>query len=544
MNLKKPFEKLPSALIKADDKVNDYPVNNANCSAKVDSANVGCNNEANLPSPFIKLDNVMTGIPFDTGKIEEAERTFTEIPTQNKSTLNLSSANSYLEIADYNFPKIYKPKPIETEQFKKNILTIENVVNGMKQNYVLRSYCGELYLLGKNPDKFQVLDGRWAETLIDEYLKKISQFRDANFLKLVKESLICDSTIAVREKTLLPFNLVAFRDGLIDIYSGNRIMNYGNYFYTSCLSCKYVPEASCPIFDDFLDSCAGGDQKLIERIWQIIGYILTDDMNAKAFFTFLGPKDTGKSLLANVIAELLDKSAVRAMAIEEFGRTFTLYELLNTRLAICMDIGIEPLSSTSVATIKKITGGDLVRAEGKYKEAVTARIPAKILFGSNSKIKCTDAAFLDREIIVPFNYPIPKAQQDKMLFNKLCCELPGIAVKALEAYKRLVANNYIFAEISEEILLIEDLSAEKIITEFVNICCDLSDPMARTHTEDLHSAYIDFCIRKKLPALEMKRFSGLLNVLFPQLKKQRINMNKKNLNGFSGIQVVHRKLGV
>ena len=141
----------------------------------------------------------------------------------------------------------------------------------------------------------------------------------------------------------LPGYIWPFADGLVDIRDGRRIENRRQYFYCTALACDYMPGAICPAFDEFLYGISGGDLEIIESLWKMIGYIISDDVGGKMFFVFRGPKDTGKSLLANVICALLEDEAVASMGIAEIGKRFTMAELVDKKLTICMDLTDEPL---------------------------------------------------------------------------------------------------------------------------------------------------------------------------------------------------------
>jgi len=63
----------------------------------------------------------------------------------------------------------------------------------------------------------------------------------------------------------------------------------------------------CPVFDKFLHDISGGDPVLEMRIWEVMGYCLTPDLNAKKFFIFQGAHDSGKSLLCNLLSDFFQR---------------------------------------------------------------------------------------------------------------------------------------------------------------------------------------------------------------------------------------------
>lgn len=439
----------------------------------------------------------------------------------------------------YGGSGVYVPKKLSFERYEtRPKLALREIVYRIMENVVVRSFDRLLYVFTSQPTRFKPLAGHQAQQFIDDWARRLGYAVTPGEIDEIKRTLLYDSRLAIPEKVPLPPRFWPFWDGLVDIQTGNCIENDGRYFYTQTLSCPYVPAASCPLFDTFLESCTGGDPQLVELLWEAIGYLLADDVKAKAFFVFMGPKDSGKSLMANVIAALLGEEATRAIGINEVAQRFAVSELDGKRLALCMDIGNEPLNEAAVAMIKSITGGDLIRIEEKYKKGVTTTIRARFLFGTNHsiRIKSPDPAFADRQIVIPFSYPIPKEHQDKELFEKIQTEFPGIAVKAMKAYMRLVANNYVFPDISGIMPDVKVINHETVIGDFITQCCML-DTKERISTEELYQGYQRFTMERSLPAVEKGRFSDIFHRLQPDLTLKKIKFGEKSLQGYTGVRL-------
>ncbi len=94
------------------------------------------------------------------------------------------------------------------------------------------------------------------------------------------------------------------------------------FFVRRVLQCNYNELAICPDFDDFIDSISGGDASLYTLIWEAIGYLLSNDTNAKVFFLFYDVKDSGKSLLGRAIEDLIGKQWVSNYKPFRFRQAF------------------------------------------------------------------------------------------------------------------------------------------------------------------------------------------------------------------------------
>lgn len=81
-----------------------------------------------------------------------------------------------------------------------------------------------------------------------------------------------------------------------------------DYFPTIQLAGAYLGNfpQSHPIMDKFLSTLFDGNDMLIQRAWEIIGYCISSDAHAKRFFVFPGSSgDNGKSTFIALICGLL-----------------------------------------------------------------------------------------------------------------------------------------------------------------------------------------------------------------------------------------------
>lgn len=67
---------------------------------------------------------------------------------------------------------------------------------------------------------------------------------------------------------------------------------------------------ACPRFEQYLQEISGGNECLIARFWEAIGYALVPDNRAKRFFLLQKMGDTGKSVLGSLLGSFFDKDAV------------------------------------------------------------------------------------------------------------------------------------------------------------------------------------------------------------------------------------------
>lgn len=241
---------------------------------------------------------------------------------------------------------------------------------------------------------------------------------------------------------------ISFENGVLNIDTGTLTPHDPIYFTTYHINCRYYyggPAAS--VFETFLHNITGGDDALVQRIYEMIGYILTPDNHAKVLFLLQGCANSGKSVLSALIRRMFDEDAVSDMDIHELSERFAASDLDGKALCISPDLPSEPLDAKSVSKLKQFTGNDIVSADVKYKDRVKFQCKAKFLLATNHPLltRGSDEAFLKRIVVIPFYYSVPKERQDFHLLERLDAERGAIVSKAIRAYFRLRNQHYRFS---------------------------------------------------------------------------------------------------
>lgn len=341
-------------------------------------------------------------------------------------------------------------------------------------------------------------------------------------------------------------NIIVFENGTLEVKSGFFRQNSPADLVNSALGISYDPDCKkMPYTKRFLKTIADGDDDLYERLLQVIGYILSNDIRAKSFFYLEGVGDAGKSRFCDLIASFFPVSGsnkVARIALQDLGGKFALSNLVNAKLNISEDLPDAPLSPQTVSRIKMISDGDRLEAEAKYTQAFTFRPLCKLLFASNHplRLKEYDAAFVNRVVYIPFTHPIPKEEQDPYILEKMRKELPALFNRAFAAYKRLVANQYVWAGsdyFKPEIATTNSgisVDKEYVLRQFIESCCILDDN-STTATSELQEAYNLFCSKNSYSPVQGDRFSRELFAVLPDnILRVKIGNQRR---GFKGIRL-------
>lgn len=245
-------------------------------------------------------------------------------------------------------------------------------------------------------------------------------------------------------------DLVPFRNGLLRLSDGVFLWPSPMYFVTFTLNCDFPLDPStvvCPFFEKYLQDVSGGDSLLIARIWEFLGYILTQDVNAKAIFLLQGITNSGKSVLTNLISAFFPRAVRTALDAHNMGEKFEIGECEDKAICICSDMPAEALSDKAVSNMKKLSGRDTISSAVKYKSRKEFSFTGKIIMVTNHPLllKHDDQAFWERIVVIPFRYQIPREQQIDNLEYKIMAEMPAIASRAILAYFNLRNNHYRFS---------------------------------------------------------------------------------------------------
>lgn len=178
---------------------------------------------------------------------------------------------------------------------------------------------------------------------------------------------------------------ISFYNGLLCLVDGNLLPHTAGIFSTAQVEANCAPQLAGkhPLFSRFLAQVSGGDAVLEQRIWQMLGYALTPDTNAKSLFLLQGVPNSGKSLLGELLTRLLPDDAVTSLSLNDLGRNFGPSALVGKSLCLSMDLPATPWDSKAVGMLKALTGNDLVTADVKYQPRAKFRNSATFLFGTN-----------------------------------------------------------------------------------------------------------------------------------------------------------------
>ena len=323
-------------------------------------------------------------------------------------------------------------------------------------------------------------------------------------------------------------NVINLQNGYYDLDNDEFKEHDSKMMFTLISNATYEPEAECPLWEQFIYESFLGDADLIEYVQRAIGYSISNSTAERLIFFLFGQETgTGKSVLTNVLDELLgtysqnikpealmiDRSKTGDSADPSFAK------LKGARLVTTSESNES--GKIDEGLIKRLTGGDKITARFLHKNEITYTPEFKIWMATNYKpiVQNNDSAIWQRLVVIPMDNVVPTSEADMNLTNKLKAEINGILNWAIEGYRMYKKHGLRKSEPDAIKLQRNSYHNEMdIVGRFIDECCIL-DSQASVKSTDIWNAYRIWCEGNNEHAGTIRKFSIELEKRFAKEKK-------------------------
>jgi putative DNA primase/helicase len=269
--------------------------------------------------------------------------------------------------------------------------------------------------------------GRWAGT-------SLSQPRLKAMIELAKSELNISIPMSALDQNGM---LLGTPSGVVNLKTGRLCEATPMDYITRITGAPYVPGATCPNWERFIDRSFSGNQAVIKLVQRALGYSLTGQTIEQLMFFIYGSGCNGKSVFLETLRVVFGNYAMQAQAemlMQSKGERGSndIARLRGARVVSAIEI--EDGGRLSEALVKQLTGGDQIAARFLFAEYFEYKPAFKIWLAANHKpiIRGDDHAIWRRICLIPFLVTIPEQELDKQLASKLAAEAPGILQWAIE----------------------------------------------------------------------------------------------------------------
>ncbi|WP_433259183.1 DNA primase family protein (plasmid) [Streptosporangium sp. CA-135522] len=290
--------------------------------------------------------------------------------------------------------------------------------------------------------------------------------------------------------------------GVIDLHTGLLTSpDPSKHFHSR--STTLAPErVPTPRWQRFLDDTFGTDaegRQTTDFLHLLLGYSITGDVGAQILPFLHGGGKNGKSVLLEVMLQLLGDYADAAppgflMAKQFDGHPTDLAELHGRRIIVCSEL--KPGDKFDEARVKLLTGGDKIKAR-RMRQDFFSFPPTHhlwLLGNHRPEVSAGGFAFWRRIRLIPFNRVVSEERKIDNLARVLVEEEgPGILAWLVDGARRYLAGE-------------KDLSGPQLVRVATNAYAETEDHVGRFITDEcklepgmraeqaqLYAAYTRWC---------------------------------------------------
>ena len=337
----------------------------------------------------------------------------------------------------------------------------------------------------------QIIDE--GKNLTVEWSKKCED--ESRLLKMIRLS---------RSTPPLPIHADAFdqhpflfnvENGTVELGTGRLRESARTDLLTQCSPITYDESAQCPMWEQFLLDCMGGNTRLVDFLQVWTGYTLTGDTSEQKLLIHYGSGSNGKSTFLDIIDAMMGPYAATAAASsfmqtsgEDSARN-DLAALRSARHVSCVETNDR--QAVNEAIIKRVTGGDPITARFLHREFFTYQPQLKLSMATNQlpQISGLDYGIWRRILCLGWEvtFGVGQVDIDRNLTSKLRQELPGILNWALDGCERWHEKGLLIPpEIAKTTA--DYKASQDTLAPFIEECCVVGDQEMVSRTE-LHEAY-------------------------------------------------------
>ena len=329
-------------------------------------------------------------------------------------------------------------------------------------------------------------------------------------------------------------------NGVFDLMSKTLSAHTPDFMSNIQLPFAYDASAKCPVFDAFLLDVFDNDIEIVDYILKIWSYLLIPTYSFQKIFVWFGSGRNGKGVLSRIITAMLGDANVAHEDIHELaGGRFSPINLKDRLLNFSSELKTNDLD---MAMLKKLSGGDMIAADVKYKDKIIFQNVARLIILANDLPRFSEigTAITQRFEFIEFKKEYIDAADDTKLDEKLSAELAGIFNRLVSMMPNIFnsdgAINFeaptVIKENKKAIL-----SSLSTIIEFVRERCE-AVPNTSIRAQTLYESYKAWATASGYKAFGKKTFSTVLrNTLKLKVENDSADKNQLHVYGIKKIEL-------
>ena len=391
--------------------------------------------------------------------------------------------------------------------FKGNTFLFDRFGNYLIQNKHIKRINNQLHLYQNGC--YQAGYSRIESAMLDE-IPNLPSAKRTEALKYIEVRNIDNAEQA-------PANLIAFRNGVLDIVTGKLQPLSPDIVVTNRINWDYNPNAYDELLDKTLDKIACKDKSIRALLEEAAGYALfRRNELGKAFF-LTGTGSNGKSTYLETLEYMLGEDNVSNLDLKNLSGRFDKVAMFGKLANIGDDISDEFVVDTSF--FKKVVTGNRIEAEHKGQPVFTFVPYVKLYFSANNIPRMGKGrdweAIKRRMVIIPFNAKFNPDDSDYSPFIstqlKSQNSIEYLIQLAVEGLKRILKNND-FTKSEKVQAEVDDFEkSNNPVLTFIDEYTEEGKNIENELTQKIYDDYVGFCISGGFKAMTKTEFVKSVN---------------------------------
>lgn len=319
------------------------------------------------------------------------------------------------------------------------------------------------------------------------------QFRKAS-LKDFVHFAIGDELIDNQKAQQDRVNYLTFQNGLYDLNQRILLAHNPDIFTTNLLPYEYEPAAQCPRFRQYLEEVFMNNHETINLIQEAVGYAFHKTIPKPAIFFLIGQGSNGKSVFINTLTSLVGENNACSVSLNSLTKEYYILDLLGKMINISSETPHRKQINMDI--VKAAVAGDWITGRVPYKPPTKFKSYAKHYLAMNEFPVIDDSShgMWRRLYFIDFPRTFSEQEMDVNLTEKLQQELSGIFNWALEGYRRLRKNKFVFTQGPNMKKLKQSYKTQSnSVLAFAENHLRKTDPNDRVKYGEAYSLYLSFC---------------------------------------------------
>jgi P4 family phage/plasmid primase-like protien len=320
------------------------------------------------------------------------------------------------------------------------------------------------------------------------------------------------------------------------------------YYSRNQIPFDYIPGAKCERFENevLIRNLDPEDADLLQLY---AGQVLLGYNYAQKFIIIHGVAKSSKSTFLNILKGIVGQSNTAELRTWLLNERFETSRFIGKQLLYGADVPGDFLNCEGASAIKRLTGGDEIETEHKGRNAtVIIKGCFNVVIVSNSRLVVMmdgDKTPWQRRLIL-IDFPKPITSSPIPNFDKLLIETEGSGIlnwmlAGAEKLMTDIKEGRGFVMTPEQIERVENLlyesdSVRAFAREKIVVCQN-----ADVSTEEISTAYVDFCENKGWDAIPQRKFETSIPDAMLELyrisKSSNLTRNGKRCRGYVGVRI-------